>query len=249
MLARRDHGEADRVIVLLTPEQRVDVLAKGARKTRSRKGGHLELFSKTAVLLSRVKDSWDIISQAEVITPRAELQADFARATYARYVAELVIRFFEGETTSQLYDLVDTTLTRLAAGVSPDVLTRWFEQQVLVLAGFAPEWGRCVGERGPELCRAALHPRPADRLSYGIDAERGGALCPDCLTRLRDEPAVRPLSPSALSWLQTLQRREYEEIVSFDLPAKTARELAQVMERYVAHHLERRPATLRILDF
>ncbi len=248
VLARRDHGEADRVIVLLTPEQRIDVLAKGVRKTRSRKAGHLELFSKTEVLLSRVKQSWDIVSQAEAVTVRAQLQDDFSRATYARYVAELVIRFFEGETSRQLYDLVDATFERLETAAPAALLTRWFEQQLLALAGFRPEWGMCVGERDAELCREPLRPRPTDRRAYGIDAERGGALCSDCLARHRNERGVRALSPSALSWLQALQQRDYAEAASFDLPPATARELAQVMDRYIAHHLERRPSALRILD-
>lgn len=247
VLSRRDYGEADRVVKMLTSERSVDLLAKGIRKPRSRKAGHLELFSKTQVLVSRVTGSWDIISQAEAVQVRPRLLEDFRLGTYARYVAELVMRFFEGETDAHLYTLVDDVLARLDAGADPDLLVRWFEQQVLVLAGFRPEWGACVGEREGALCRAPLQPRSSDRRPYGMDVGHGGALCPVCYEAHRQESAVRALSASALSWLQALQRRDYDDLTQFALPAKTATELARAMEQYVAYHLERRPAALRVL--
>jgi DNA repair protein RecO (recombination protein O) len=86
VLGRRDQGEADRIVTCLTPQGRMDFLAKGIRKPRSRKAGHLELFSRTSMVVSRVQGSWDIVSQADAIVLRPVLQDDFDRATYARYV-------------------------------------------------------------------------------------------------------------------------------------------------------------------
>ncbi len=248
ILARRDQGEADRVILCLTPEMRLDLLARGVRKPRSRKAGHVELFAETQLLIARSRHGWDNISQAEIVHARALLRDDFLRATYARYMAELVLRFFEGETEPALYALLNEALTLLESDPLPERVARWYEQQLLVLAGFRPEWHTCVGERGGAQCGVSLHPRPQDRQGYGIGPERGGALCPACYVALRDEAGVRPLSPSALSWLQGLQRLPYAQLTDLNLRAATARELAQVMEHYIAYHLERRPATLRMVD-
>ncbi len=247
VLGRRDYGEADRVMICLTPQGRADLLAKGIRKTRSRKAGHMELFARTKLLVSRVEGSWDIISQAEAVALRPGLQEDFLRGTYARYVAELVMRFFEAEANQQLYDLVDWILATLEIDATPERLVRWYEQRLLSLAGFQPEWHRCVGERTGELCEVALVPRPTDRSSFGIDPARGGALCRDCLAGNRGNSAVRPLSPSALSWLQALQERPYADLSAFSLSEETARELAQAGQHYIAHHLEFRPTSLRMI--
>ncbi len=258
VLTRRDHSEADRVVTLLTADGRLSLLAKGVRKLRSRKAGHLELFSRTRVLASRVEGSWDIISQADVQVTRSRLQEDFARATCARYVAELALRLFEDDTGEALYTLVDAAFTQLATGPETDILVRWYEQQVLSLAGFRPEWDACVGERDGRQCERLLVPRPDSAYPYGIDPERGGALCQDCWSAFQEtayappsqqvaSPMARPLSPSALSWLQALQRRAYADVVQFPLAERTAHELAQVMERYITYHLERRPATLRLM--
>lgn len=247
VLGRRDQGEADRVILLLAPTGRVDLLARGIRKLRSRKAGHLELFCRTTLLVSSVKDSWDIISQAEALAVHAGLRDDFLRGTYARYVAELVLRFFEGETEEELYTLVDAVFDLLEETSDPERVVRWYEQRLLSLAGFRPEWDRCVGERGGRRCNVPLHPRPEDPLPYGVDPERGGALCPDCLLALQETEALGRLSPSALSWLQAFQRRDYEELAERVFPERTASELRRVMERYISYHLERRPATLRMM--
>ncbi len=252
ILSRRDHGEADRVITLLTATGRSSLLAKGIRKPQSRKAGHLELFSRATVLCSRVTGSWDIISQAEAQAIRFQLHQDMARGAAARYVAELALRLFEEDTDEALYTLVDNALAWLERGDAPDPLLRWYEQQILTLAGFRPDWSACVGERDDRQCERLLTPRPADSQPYGIDVERGGALCPDCWGAIRNAPAyevspARPLSPSALSWLQAFQRRAYAEVVQFTFPERTANELARVMEHYITYHLERRPATLKLL--
>ena len=251
VLTRRDHGEADRVVTLLTMQGRCDLLAKGVRKPRSRKAGHLELFSRTRVLAAHVTHSWDILSQAEVQHVRPQLHMDFRRATYARYVAELALRFFEDEAGGALYTLVDDVLTHLEAVEDAACLMRWYEQQVLTLAGFRPVWDACVADREQAQCLRPLHPHADDVRPYGLDLERGGAVCADCLAQAQNVPggnqAPYLLSPSALSWLQSLQRRSYEDVVQFPFPARTAQELARVMEQYISYHLERRPRALRIL--
>jgi len=245
VLGRREQGEADRVLMLLTPTGRLDVLARGVRKLRSRKAGHLELFCRSQLLISRVEGSWDIVSQAELLEAHAGLREDYTRGSYARHVAELVLRFFEGETEPELYTLVDETLTRLEGSGDIALAVRWYEQQVLDLAGFGPEWRLCVGELPTGMCGRPLRPRPEDSAPYGLDAERGGALCGECLVRHRHESGARPISPSALSWLRALQHLPYAQLPP--LPPATARELALVMEHYIAYHLERRLTALRAL--
>ena len=246
ILERRDHSEADRVLMVLAADGRHDLLARGVRKPRSRKTGHLELFCRTRMLISRVQNSWDIVSQAEAVELWEKLREDFIRGTYARHIAELVLRFFEGETEPELFELVNTTLALLEHTPEPERLLRWYEQQVLHLAGFRPEWRMCVGERGGQPCRTPLRPRPGDRSLYGIDFERGGALCPECAAQVSDVTGGL-LSPSALSWLQALQREDYTTLAALPFPVRTARELARWMERYISYHLERRLAALRMM--
>ncbi len=239
VIHRRSQGEADRVLRLCTPSGKVDVLAKGARKLRSRKAGHIELFCRSSFVLSRVPNYWDIISQAETIEPHSRLQSDLLRGTYARYAVELLDRFFaEGQGEAALYDLLNHTLSWLceADDEGLDLVARFYEQHLLGLAGFRPELFRCVGEHGtseplrvtkPELCR-----RP-----FGFDPERGGVLCPDCYQADRRRPDVVALSPRALHLLRACQVHSYSKLMSQAVPNGLHRELERAMHHYVTYHL------------
>ena len=54
ILRRSDFGEADRLLTVFTPERgKLRLLAKGVRKTTSRKAGHVELFMLTDILVAQ----------------------------------------------------------------------------------------------------------------------------------------------------------------------------------------------------
>src|SRR5262245_28381592 len=107
VLRRTDYGEADRVVTLLTPEVgKLRVLAKGARKITSRKAGHIELFTRTQLLLAKGR-SFDLITQAELIEPHRALREDVSRGAMAHYLCELAEQFApEDSESAALYDLL-----------------------------------------------------------------------------------------------------------------------------------------------
>ena len=54
ILQRSDWGEADRLITIYTRELgKIRSIAKGVRKPRSRKAGHLEPFTRSSLLVAR----------------------------------------------------------------------------------------------------------------------------------------------------------------------------------------------------
>jgi DNA repair protein RecO (recombination protein O) len=238
VIGRRDQGEADRVLRLCTPSGKVDVLAKGARKLRSRKAGHIELFTRSSFVLSRVPNYWDIISQAETLDPHTELRGDLLRGTYARYAVEVLDRFFtEGEGGTAVFDLLDHTLTWLCQHADLDIVIRFYEQHLLGLAGFRPELFRCVGKHGEQVALRA-DPSGDRRRPFGFDPERGGALCPACYEVEKRTPGVLPLSPNALRLLQVCQRSSFTELNSRSISPSLHREAERVMQHHITYHLE-----------
>jgi DNA repair protein RecO (recombination protein O) len=247
VIRRRDQGEADRVLTLCTPQGKLDAIAKGARKVHSRKAGHIELFTRAGFVLSRVSSSWDIVTQAETIDAHAPLRSDLVRGTYARYAIELLDRFFaqdEGGVT--LFDLIDHTLTWLSEDADLDLTLRFYEQQLLALAGFRPELFRCVGEHRDQM---ALHPAGpvAQGRAGGFDAERGGALCPDCYAHARARHEVVALSPGGLWLLQECQLRSYGALRRYELPAGLHEDVERAIQHYITYHLERSVRSLAFL--
>ena len=92
-------GEADRILTFYTLEYgKVQAIAKGIRKMRSRKAGHLEPFSRVELMLAKGRNL-DVITQAEAQSTYENLRADLKLIAYAAYVVELLDRFTyeEGE--------------------------------------------------------------------------------------------------------------------------------------------------------
>ena len=114
ILRRADLGEADRLLTIFTPARgKLRVVAKGARKPASRKSGHVELFTRSTLLIAKARNL-DIVSQAETVEAYRALREDLLRSTYAHYIVELLDRFTgEEEESAELYDLLADTLSRL----------------------------------------------------------------------------------------------------------------------------------------
>lgn len=237
VLRHNDWGEADRLLGLYSLEMgKLRALAKGARKLRSRKAGHLEPFTRVNLLLARGRDL-PLITQAETVEAYLPLREDLAGATYASYVVELLDRFTyeEGENRA-LYRLLVDTLSRLCQAQDRDLVVRYYEIRLLDLVGFRPQLFQCVG------CEAEI--RPEDQY---FSARLGGALCPRCGSRTE---GAQPVSLNALKYLRHFQRSNFAEAGRAKLNPALNRELENIVQHYMTYLLERglnTPAFLRRL--
>jgi DNA repair protein RecO (recombination protein O) len=238
VVRRRDQGEADRVLTLCTPIGKLVLIAKGARKVRSRKAGHLELFAHVNVVIARSRSSWDIISQVDMLEHHAVLRGDLVRGTYARYAVELYDRFMaEGEGGSDVFDLLKRMFGYLCQENHLDLLARGYEQRLLSLVGFRPEWHRCVGEGEGHTCPQRLEAQVGE--SFGLDPEWGGVLCPAGFRASQGRRGVIPLSPSALGLLQACQREPFARLRELPTPPALLVEVEDAARHYITYYLER----------
>jgi DNA repair protein RecO (recombination protein O) len=238
VIRRRDQGEADRVITLCTPMGKLEGIAKGVRKARSRNKGHLELFVHSKVSLARSRSSWDVITQADTVSPHQPLRGDLVRGTYARYAAELYDRFVAaGEGGPALFELMQRMMGYLCQEERLSLLTRAFEQRLLTMVGFRTELDRCVGERAGGLCNRELVGGRSE--PFGLDPERGGALCPDCFRAGQALRNVIPLSPAALILMKACQRESFTHLRRRSTSEPLMAELERAARHYITYHLER----------
>ena len=83
VLRHTDWGEADRLLWLYTLEMgKLRAVARGVRKLRSRKAGHLEPFTRVQLLLARGRDL-PIITQADTLDAYLPLREGLVGVTYA----------------------------------------------------------------------------------------------------------------------------------------------------------------------
>ncbi len=238
VLKRTDHGEADRLLTLLTPDQgKLRAIAKGVRKPTSRKGGHVELFTHSALMLAQGK-TFDVVTQADTVDSFIDLRDNLDRVGYAYYIGELVDRFAEEGTESRaLFDLLLNTLNQLGEpSTSPDLLARFFELRLLDLTGYRPQLFNCINCGNPV--------QPVENF---FSAEAGGVIDPDCkqvLPQLRD---VQPISVNALKVLRYLQSNEWTAVRSLRLTNDVMSEVEKLLHSYIVYHLERNLKSVEFL--
>ncbi len=226
VLRHSDWGEADRLLTLFSRERgKLRCIAKGVRRLRSRKAGHLEPFTRAALMLARGRDFW-LVTQAETLDAYLPLREDLVRTGYAAYVIELVDRFTydEGENRGLFALLVDT-LQRIDTLEDAFLAVRYFELHLLDFVGFRPELFRCV-IGGEEI-------RPQDQF---FSAQQGGVICPNCASRAR---GAHPVSLDTLKYMRHLQRSSYPEAARAQLSPPVQREMEALLQHYITYVLER----------
>ena len=235
VLRHLDWGEADRLLTLFTREAgKLRAVAKGARKVRSRKAGHLEPFTRVALMLARGRDAW-IVTQAETVDAYLPIGQDLTRIGYASYVIELLDRFtYEEGENRPLYNLLTDTLARIAALPDPFLAVRYYDIRLLDLSGFRPELFHCVG------CGDLIQPQ-----DQFFSALQGGALCPRC--GLNPGAQAWPISMAALKYLRHLQRSTYAEAARADPSEPVRREMESLLQQYLTYLLECRLNTPQFL--
>lgn len=232
VLKRRDMGEADRLLTCFTRDRgKVTLIGKGIRKTASRKAGHVELFCHTQLLVARGR-TWDIVTQAEAINVFLPLREDLARTSYAYYIAELLDRITEEQDAHpEMFDLLLATLGRLGTADELRLPARFFELQLLDLAGFRPELFHCLG------CGEEIQPA----VNY-FQRGQGGLYCARC-----QGAGSNAVSLPALKVLRYMQTRDYALIAGLHLSEETQREVEDLLHGYLTYVLEQNLKSVRFL--
>jgi len=226
VLRHSNWGEADRILVLYTREQgKLRAIAKGARRLHSRKGGHLEPFTRVALMLAKGRDLW-IVTQAEAVDLYFPIREDLLRTGFAVYVLELLDRFTyeEGENLA-LYSLLVDTLQRIAYENQLFHAIRYYEIRLLDLLGFRPELFNCLH------CHSEI--KPEDQYFSFVE---GGILCPRCGSKMGGN---HPVSMLALKYMRHFQRSSYKQALKADIPEKIQQEMENLLESYLTYLLER----------
>jgi DNA repair protein RecO (recombination protein O) len=233
ILRRQDFGEADRLLVLLTPEHgKFRAIAKGTRKPVARKTGHVEPFALVDMLIARGRELY-IVTQAETKETFLPLRENLVRATYANHFVELVDRFtVEQDASRAEFDLLVKALGWLCTEVDPRLIARYYEMRLLRLAGYAPSLHQCcVGQEELE---------PQDQFFSPAD---GGVICPDHHAGM---DRGTPISLMALKILRYLQTRSWEAVNVLQISTPLHLELERLMLVYITFLLEQR---LQSADF
>ena len=235
VLRSRDMREADRLVTLLTPSMgKLTSTVRGARKTASRLGGHLDVLNRANLTLA-LGHRIDVVTGAESLETFGGVKADLERLALGLYFMELGDALLPLESPHPAaYAVLLGALRALEGGVASEAVPRYVELRLLDDAGYLPELRRCLE------CGKAVEPG-GHRFAPGL----GGVVCDTCVVHTGP---VMPLSVSALKVLRHYAGHGFEDAVRVRLDRALAYELESVLGAALQHVLEREMATAGFVE-
>ena len=228
MLRSIRYGEADRILHLYSRERgRLNAIAKGVRRVKSRFGGRLEPLFRVELLAHEGRSDLVTVTSAETVDAHPHLRERREALERATQACDAVLRLLDSaEPNPAAYNLLCHELQLLdrdpAAATRGQALA--FRVKLLLAAGFAPELAACAacGER--------------EHLG-GFSASAGGVVCDAC------EAGSFPLGQEAHTFLVGALGRPLAELPTASERAlsQSDRAIAETME-YHAHVRLRRVA-------
>src|SRR5579862_305209 len=139
VLRRRDSGESDRRLTVLTREVgKIDIVAKGARKSGSRLAGSSDPLVVAKFSIATGKKN-QFITQAQPMASFRGLRTDYERLSFGLALCELYSAVIPWEEPfPEAYELLASSLHILETHERPVVAMVWAQLQLLSLSGFLP---------------------------------------------------------------------------------------------------------------
>ena len=228
-------GEADRILTMFTPEMgKIQAVAKGVRRPKSKMAGHLELLTHSHLTLAK-GHNLDVITACQTIDAFLPLKSDLWLTSCGLYVTELFNQFTPEEAADEeLFQLLLQTLKSLCVCENRDLLLRCFEIHLLEASGYRPELRECV------TCHKQLEP-----VINSFCAGVGGTLCPACGAR---QPFAYGLTVNALKVLRFMQDYEMDVVARLKINSHLGKELENITRGYLKYLLERDVKSAAWLD-
>jgi DNA repair protein RecO (recombination protein O) len=221
-------GEADRILHVYTLEHgRMGVIAKGARKTKSRFGGRLEPLSHVELVLHVGSGELATLTGADLVRSHAAAREEPYRLAVGLIGAEAMLRLFPEQERSdraftaitRFLDLLDELPVRNDVRPELDPLGLAFQLKLLWVAGYLPHLGSCAecGSGSP---------------FTGFSARAGGVVCRDCSTT----SGSIVLTPDGAAGLEGLLRQPLADAGGVAPSSRGARDVLAVVAASYEYH-------------
>ncbi len=214
-----DYGEGNKIVTIFTKEMgKIGVMAKGAKKTKSRLAAVSQLFSHGYFVFYHGGGLGSLTS-GDVIDSFRILHQDIVKTAWAAYIVELLDKVTEEkEPNAFLFYLLHHALSLIGQGKDPEMIARIIELQVLQQVGVKPVLHECA------MCHRS------DRAVLAFSIKEGGMLCESCLPL--DSRAI-VLSVTTIRLLRTLAQMDISKLGKVEIKDTTRKQLSVVMRAFI----------------
>jgi DNA repair protein RecO (recombination protein O) len=234
LLRSVDYGESDRVVHLLTARTgRLTAIAKGARRSRQRFPGTLDVFNRLDVdARVRPRASMAFLERARLVDPHLGLRADPARYALASFLVEMLDRLapeeLAGPDAEGLFAYATESLALVARARPTPTLRLLLELRGFDALGQRPELGRCVR------CGRVPSARTAPQHRVHFHVADGGLVCSACALRL---DGLVPLELRTLRVLESGLEGAVDALSEIELDPSALAQAARLVFRFQRYHV------------
>ncbi|MBW2268196.1 MAG: DNA repair protein RecO [Deltaproteobacteria bacterium] len=221
-----DFGESDRILHLLLPDVgRLTAIAKGARRSRKRFSGTLDLFQHLRVLVDRRRrGAMARLDGATLLRNFDEIRIDPSRFALGCFLLELLDRLApEGGAradTQRLFRFALDSLALVSERPVDGALRVLLELRALDALGLRPEFSRCVRCAGDALVRGG---------AVSFHVADGGVVCGPCA---REGEGLLAVHPGTLRALEQGLRFELHQLHRLALGPELLAEARLLLGRF-----------------
>lgn len=220
-----EYGDADKIVTIYTKKYgKIQAIAKGVRKTKSKFGSSLEILTYAIFLFYKGKNI-DIISQTEILESFFTASKEIVKFAFASNCAEVVNKISEeGEVNLSIFFLLKEVLHYLKEAKDPKLLNLSFKWQALAILGYKPSFGRCC------ICNSKIEEQK--EMFFNID--EGGVICNKCLSK--NKRGCIQVSLYFIKLGRKLLITPLSVISKATIPDVRIRELEKVTDLYLAYY-------------
>lgn len=230
ILGKQDYRESDRLFVIYTDELgKIEALAKGVKKIKSKMAGHLDFFSEIDLMVAPGKNYFQIAG-ADIRKNFTNVNKDLAKIALASFCLEMVDNFTKPEHPDQkIYALLKYFLNALNNRKDKKFLenyglSKFFIIKLMSLLGWEPELYSCLK------CKNKIVPE-----GNFFDAGRGGLVCKKC------GRGGMPISPAVIKILRFVLKKKSEDFPAIKISKKQLKETAAIIDYFMKAHGDREP--------
>ena len=239
ILKKQDRGEADELVIFLSRELGwLRGVAKNAKKSRVRFGGHLEPFSLVDLTIRpRQKDTMVWIDEAQVLHGFLGIRSDIEKVAHAAYFFELACGLLpENQPDKDLFDFLNIFLYMLETTHFKPARYLLEEIKLLGRLGYAPRFDVC--------------PNCGEKMAAGQSAffslNLGGVCHSGCLTATDQTDLI--FSPSTIALVRRGLEMSSQAANRLSLSRAGRNELRRTISAFVKHLLGKQLNSLSFLE-
>ncbi len=227
IIRTQNYLETSKIVVCYTKKQgKVSLIAKGARRPKSKLGGALDLLNHVhLVYYSKESRELQVLSQADICHSSQSYSREIPRFSLAMAAAELIGQLeMKEDKNVWLFNNLAETITSIEKAVTPELILYQFIWRWLELSGFKPRLRRCL--------KCGQIPQ-GEKVNFSFSV--GGYFCSNC-HQGHDE--YLQISIAGIHLILMLRDYAASQLINQRTTNFLLGELKNITWRFLQHHVD-----------